>query len=67
MELSFQYWYMFPISIVTATIAMFTAPGVLIGGQIGPRIQAKMHPDRMKFAISIIFIGVGSLMLWTLT
>lgn len=29
MELSFQYWYMFPISIVAAAIAIFTAPGVL--------------------------------------
>ena len=67
MDLSFQYWYMFQISIVTATIAMFTAPGVLIGGQIGPRIQAKMHPDRMKVAISFIFNGVGGLLLWTLT
>ncbi len=48
-------------------VAMFTAPGVLIGGQIGPWVQAKVNPDKMKVAISIIFIGVGGLMLWTLT
>jgi len=48
-------------------VTMFTAPGVLIGGQIGPRIQARVNPDRMKVAISLIFIGVGGLMLWTLT
>jgi len=47
-------------------VTMFTAPGVLIGGQIGPRVQAKVNPDRMKVAISIIFIGVGDLMLWDL-
>ena len=67
MELSFQYWYMFQNSIVAAAIAMFTSPGVLLGGQIAPRIQAKVNPDRMKVAISIIFIGVGGFMLWTLT
>ena len=46
---------------------MFTAPGVLIGGQIDPRIQAVANPDKMKVAIAILFMGVGALMLFTLT
>lgn len=50
-----------------AGIAMFTAPGVLIGGQIGPRIQAVADPDKMKVAIAMLFMGVGALMLATLT
>lgn len=50
-----------------AGIAMFTAPGVLIGGQIGPKIQAAANPDKMKVVIAILFMGVGALMLATLT
>lgn len=47
-------------------IALFTAPGVILGGQIGPRIQAMFDPDKMKVVISIIFMSVGVLMLVTL-
>ena len=47
-------------------VAMFTVPGVLVGGQIGPRIQAKVNPDKMKVAISFIFLIVGFMMLYTL-
>jgi len=48
-------------------VAIFTAPGVVLGGQLGPRVQAKVDPDKMKVAISVIFLGVGILMLYTLT
>lgn len=47
-------------------VAMFTVPGVIVGGQIGPRIQAKVNPDKMKVAISCIFLIVGFMMLSTL-
>lgn len=49
-----------------AGIAMFTAPGVLIGGQIGPRIQAVANPDKMKVTIAILFVGVSLIMFATL-
>ena len=47
-------------------VAMFTVPGVLIGGQIGPRVQAHVNPDKMKVLVSWIFMGVGAFMLSTL-
>lgn len=47
-------------------VAMFTVPGVLIGGQIGPRVQARVNPDKMKVLVSWIFMGVGAFMLATL-
>ena len=49
------------------SVAIFTAPGVVIGGQVGPRVQSMVDPDKMKVVISIIFLGVGILMLYTLT
>jgi len=49
-----------------ANVAMFTVPGVLIGGQIGPRVQARVNPDKMKVLVSWIFMGVGAFMLSTL-
>jgi uncharacterized membrane protein YfcA len=64
--MSLGYWYLFPVSIGVATLAMFTVPGVLIGGQLGPRVQARVNPDKMKVLISWIFMGVGAFMLSTL-
>ncbi|MCG8418274.1 MAG: sulfite exporter TauE/SafE family protein [Proteobacteria bacterium] len=48
------------------SVAMFTIPGVLIGGQIGPRVGARLNPDVLKVAIAVLFIGVGGFMLTTL-
>jgi len=48
-------------------IVMFTAPGVVIGGQFGPKVQTMLDPDKMKVAISAIFLCVGIFMLYTLT
>lgn len=48
------------------SIVMFTIPGVIIGGQIGPLIQAKVNPDILKIAISVLFVAVGVFMLSTL-
>lgn len=45
------------------SIAMFTAPGVLVGGQIGPYVQQIAPPSIMKIAISGVFIVVGLIML----
>lgn len=47
-------------------IAAFTVPGVLIGGQIGPRLQARLDPDIVKVAVAAIFVLIGLFMLWTL-
>ncbi len=47
-------------------VVIFTIPGVLIGGQIGPRLQARLNPDVVKVSISVLFILVGLFMLTTL-
>ena len=48
------------------SVAMFTVPGVLIGGQLGPKAQSRVNPDTMKVIISWLFMGVGAFMLTTL-
>jgi uncharacterized protein len=47
-------------------VVAFTIPGVLIGGQIGPRLQRFVPPDVMKVGLSILFLFVGGLMFFTL-
>ena len=46
-------------------VLTFTIPGVIVGGQIGPLVQARVNPDLMKLAISFLFISVGVFMLAT--
>lgn len=48
------------------SIAAFTVPGVLIGGQTGPILGGKLDPGIMKVGISFLFMGVGVLMFITL-
>lgn len=47
-------------------VVMFTIPGVIIGGQLGPLLQKKVDPDKMKLAISIMFVLIGLFLLSTL-
>ncbi len=47
-------------------VAIFTVPGVLIGGQIGPRVQTRLDPDAIKTGIAFLFVLVGVFMLTTL-
>lgn len=47
-------------------LIIFTIPGVIIGGQIGPRLQKIIPADKMKVSISILFVIVGAFMLYTL-
>lgn len=49
------------------SIVIFTVPGVIIGGQFGPKLQKKLPEDKMKVGISILFIVLGFFMLYTLT
>ncbi len=48
-----------------ANVVIYTIPGVLVGGQIGPLIQAKLNPDVVKVTISMLFVMVGIFMLAT--
>lgn len=47
-------------------IVTFTIPGVVIGGQIGPKLQKVVPEDKMKVSISVLFAGIGVFMLTTL-
>ena len=47
-------------------LIIFTIPGVIIGGQLGPKLQKVIPADKMKVAISFLFIIVGAFMLYTL-
>lgn len=48
-------------------IIVFTIPGVLIGGQLGPRLQKKIPESYIKVGLSFLFVFVGLLMFYTLT
>ncbi|MGF1734884.1 sulfite exporter TauE/SafE family protein [Photobacterium satsumensis] len=48
-------------------IILFTVPGVIVGGQIGPKLQKLIPEDVMKVSISIAFLIIGGFMLYTLT
>ena len=41
----------------------YDIPGVLIGGQIGPRLQGLVSQHTMRRAISLLFIILGTAML----
>ena len=47
-------------------IIIFTIPGVIIGGQIGPALQRKLPEDVMKVGVSVLFVLVGGIMLYSL-
>jgi uncharacterized protein len=47
-------------------VIIFTIPGVMIGGQIGPKLQKSIPEDKMKIGISFLFMLIGGFMLYTL-
>lgn len=47
-------------------LLIFTGPGVFAGGQIGAKLQSKVPEDKMKAAVSVLFVIVGIFMLYTL-
>ncbi len=47
------------------SVVLFTIPGVVVGGQLGPLVQARVNPDSVKLGIAILFIAVGIIMLTT--
>ena len=42
----------------------YTIPGVIIGGQIGPRLQGKVSQHTMVRAVGILFAVIGLAMGW---
>ncbi|MDA3907080.1 MAG: sulfite exporter TauE/SafE family protein [Bacteroidales bacterium] len=47
-------------------VIIFTIPGVIIGGQLGPYMQKKLPEDKMKIGVSVLFVVVGGFMLISL-
>ena len=44
-------------------LLVYDIPGVLIGGQIGPRLQGKIAPHIMRRAIAVLFIVLAAAMM----
>jgi len=44
-------------------ILLFTVPGVLIGGQLGPLVQTRLNPRVTSTAIAVVLLAVGGVML----
>ena len=44
-------------------LLIFTVPGVIIGGQIGPKVASRISQHVMERALGILFLLVGALML----
>ena len=51
------------INAVPWNLVMYTIPGVLIGGQIGPRLQGKVTSQTMERGIATVFGIIGIAML----
>lgn len=47
-------------------VIVFTIPGVVIGGYLGPKLQKIVPEDKMKVSISIAFVLIGVFMYFTL-
>ncbi|MDN5213496.1 sulfite exporter TauE/SafE family protein [Fulvivirgaceae bacterium BMA12] len=47
-------------------VVIFTVPGVVLGGQLGPLLQKRINPDVMKISISVLFVLIGLFLLGTL-
>jgi uncharacterized membrane protein YfcA len=48
-------------------LLVYDIPGVLIGGQIGPRLQGLVPQHRMRQAISVLFIFLAIAMMFVAT
>ena len=44
-------------------LLVYDIPGVLIGGQIGPRLQGRVSPHTMRRAISVLFVVLSAAMM----
>ena len=52
------------ITAVPWNVVVYTIPAVIIGGQIGPRLQGKVKQRSMEKAIAYLFLVIGVAMTW---
>lgn len=46
-------------------VVVFTIPGVMLGGQVGPWLQTRLHPLTVRLGMTTIFCTLGLFMLGT--
>ena len=46
-------------------LVCYTIPGVILGGQLGPRIQGKIATSTLSRFMAVVFVVIGICMLWT--
>lgn len=47
-------------------LVIFSVPGVILGGQIGPKLQKILPEDKLKIGIAFLFMAIGVFMLYTI-
>ena len=52
---------------MTEVVSSSFATPLLVGGQLGPRLQTRLDADMLKVAIAAVVLMVGAFMLFTLT
>ena len=52
------------INAVPWNVVVYTVPAVIIGGQIGPRLQGKVAQRTMETAIGLLFLVIAVAMAW---
>ena len=52
------------VNAVPWNVVVYTIPAVIIGGQIGPRLQGKVKQRTMEKAIAYLFLVIGAAMTW---
>ena len=61
----YQFFFHAPIGVLSEItgVILFTIPGVLIGGQLGPRLQKVLPETYLRLGLSVLFMLIGLLML----
>lgn len=62
-----QVWGLMAKGGITAVpwhLVVYTIPGVLIGGQLGPMLQGRVSQNVMVRAIGLLFIAIAAAMAW---
>ena len=47
------------------SLVLYTVPGVVIGGQLGPALAARLDAHKMEKLLAVVFILIGVITLWT--
>lgn len=52
------------VNAIPWNLILYTAPGVVIGGQIGSRLQGRISSEKMERIVTILFVVIGISMIW---